>query len=53
MASVTSRVARAVSCAIQRLSVCFALAGSKPGGSTQPFISAKRQAFQSLVAKLR
>ena len=53
MASVTSRVARAVSCAIQRLSVSFAFAGSKPGGSAQPFISAKRQAFQSFVAKLR
>jgi hypothetical protein len=53
MASVTSRVARAVSCAIQRFSVSFACVASKSGGSAQPFISAKRQAFHSLVAKLR
>ena len=49
----TSRVARDVSCAIQRFSVSFAFAGSKSAGIAQSFISAKRQAFQSLVAKLR
>ena len=35
------------------LSVCLAPAGSNPSTRTQPFISAKRAAFQILVAKLR
>ena len=43
----------AVSWAIHRLSVSFALRGVKSGSRTQPFISAKRAAFQSLVAKFR
>ena len=53
IASVTSRVAFAVSCAIQRLRVSLARRGSKSGSRAQPLISAKRAAFQSLVAKLR
>ena len=47
------RLARASSPSIHLLTVSLAAAGSKPSGSTAPFISAKRVAFQNLVAKLR
>ena len=53
MPAVTSRAARAVSPSAQRLSVRRHRAGSKAFTRAQPFISAKRAAFQSLVAKLR
>jgi hypothetical protein len=53
MPAVTSATALAHSPSAQRLSVSLAAAGSKPGLGTQEFISAKRAAFQILVAKLR
>src|SRR5471030_1463650 len=46
-------LARANSPSTHLLTVSRALAGSKPLGNTAPFISAKRVAFQNLVAKLR
>src|SRR5690349_16552971 len=49
----TAAVARASSPSIHLLTVSLAEAGSKPFGSTAPFISEKRVAFHSLVAKLR
>ena len=49
-----SRAALAVSSAIQRLSVSLSRCGIEIRHQrAQPFISAKRAAFQSLVAKLR
>ena len=49
----TSSIALAHSLSAQLLSVSFTDFGSKPATRPQPFISAKRAAFQILVAKLR
>ena len=49
----TAAAVRSTSPAIQRLTVTFTRLGSNPFWRTHSFISAKRDAFQSLVAKLR
>ena len=53
MPAVTAAAVRSTSPTIQRLSVSSTALGSKPFWRTHSFISAKRAAFQSLVAKLR
>ena len=53
MAPSIAALARASSPSTHLLMVSFAVAGSKSLGSAAPFISAKRVAFQNLVAKLR
>jgi hypothetical protein len=53
MPCATSATALAHSLKAQRLRVCCTPAGSKPATRVQPFISAKRAAFQIFVAKLR
>src|SRR3984885_13130840 len=53
MASLVSATALDASPRIQRLSGARTASGSNPRTRTQPFISAKREAFQTLVAPLR
>ena len=53
IASLVCATALAASPRIQRLSGAVTPAGSNPATRAQPFNSAKREAFHSLVAKLR